>query len=125
MLIWCEFLFLRPGFGGSTLVPLSQRISVWIEAVPLVLARLGVKHVALFSHSAGTIYSLNTLGQLREILDPVKPYVAFIGKIFPAHHRGNALYAQKLAMEVQLHGRAANHHASQHRIFTMTIRRRS
>jgi pimeloyl-ACP methyl ester carboxylesterase len=73
---------LRPGFGGSTPVPLSQRVAVWIEAVPLVLAKLGVKHVAVFSHSAGTIYSLNTLGQLREILDPARPYVAFIGKAY-------------------------------------------
>ncbi|KAK5172044.1 uncharacterized protein LTR77_003681 [Saxophila tyrrhenica] len=65
--------------GGSTRVPLKIRIAVWLETVPALLKLLGVERVSLMCHSAGTIYLLNTLYHLREILDPVKPYVAIIG----------------------------------------------
>jgi len=65
--------------GNTTDVPLAQRVSVWIEIVPRLLAHLGIKHVCLASHSAGTIYLLNTLYCCREILDPEKPMVTFLG----------------------------------------------
>ncbi|KAK3701694.1 hypothetical protein LTR37_015347 [Vermiconidia calcicola] len=65
--------------GGSTPVALSLRVQVWLETVPALLRKLNVEHVSLMSHSAGTIYCLNTLYHLRDILDPMKPYVAMIG----------------------------------------------
>lgn len=68
-----------PSIGGSAPVPLEHRLDVWLETVPALLQHLNVKHVALFSHSAGTTYTLNTLCRLPEILDPVSPFVSFIG----------------------------------------------
>jgi hypothetical protein len=60
-------------------VTLETRMSVWLETVPALLQRLDVKHVALVSHSAGTVYMLNTLSHHRSLLDPMAPYVAFLG----------------------------------------------
>lgn len=69
----------RPGVGGSDSVPLQQRIDTWIETVPAVLKKLGVRHVALASHSAGTMYLLNTLLRLPDILDPARPFAVLSG----------------------------------------------
>lgn len=71
----------RPGIGGSTPVPIDQRIGVWLETVPRLLQHLDVtdEGVSLVSHSAGTIYLLNTLYYLREILHKERPYVAMLG----------------------------------------------
>lgn len=66
--------------GHSTDVPLSQRIPTWIQIVPLLLAHLGIEHVALVSHSAGMMYLLNTLHHFRDMLHPERPFVAFMGK---------------------------------------------
>ena len=60
----------RPGFGGTTAVPLNKRVDTWLEIVPAVLEALGVKHVALMSHSAGTIYAFNTAVRLPHLLYP-------------------------------------------------------
>lgn len=49
--------------------------------MPLLLAHLDIKHVALVSHSAGTIYLLNTLHHHRDILHPDQPFVALIGML--------------------------------------------
>ncbi|KAJ6190844.1 hypothetical protein N7519_000865 [Penicillium mononematosum] len=68
----------RPGMGGSTDVPLSQRVSTWIETVPRLLAHLDIQHVSLASHSAGTIYLFNTLYYCRDILYPEKPMVSLL-----------------------------------------------
>ncbi|KAK7414058.1 hypothetical protein QQX98_007090 [Neonectria punicea] len=35
----------RPGMGKSTDVPLHQRVPVWIELVPQLLAHLGIEHM--------------------------------------------------------------------------------
>ncbi|KAE8356357.1 Alpha/Beta hydrolase protein [Aspergillus coremiiformis] len=76
----------RPGFGNTTDVPLAQRLSIWIELVPHLLAHLGIQHVALVSHCAGTIYLLNTLVHCREMLHPEKPFVAFLAPwVDPSH----------------------------------------
>ncbi|KAJ5333964.1 uncharacterized protein N7506_007747 [Penicillium brevicompactum] len=72
----------RPGMGNTTDVPLAKRVSVWIEIVPRILAHLGIQHVALASHSAGTFYLLNTLYSCREILDPQNPTVTLLGTIY-------------------------------------------
>lgn len=66
--------------GGSTLVPLEHRMKVWLETIPALLKHLGVEHVSLLSHSAGTLYALNAMYYLRDILYPEHPYVALIGK---------------------------------------------
>lgn len=73
--------FWRPGLGGSTRVDVPLRIPVWLETVPVLMELLGVKHVALVSHSCGSLYLLNTLYHLRHILSPTKPYVALMGKL--------------------------------------------
>ncbi|BDD57485.1 hypothetical protein MAP00_002844 [Monascus purpureus] len=76
----------RPGMGNSTNTPLDQRVPVWLEIVPHLLAHLGIEHVALISHSAGTIYLLNTLYHCRGILHPERPYVALLCPwVDPAH----------------------------------------
>ncbi|KAL6884406.1 hypothetical protein GGI43DRAFT_419560 [Trichoderma evansii] len=59
--------------------PLPQRVNTWVELVPRLLAHLQIEHVALACHRAGTIYLLNTLIRCREILDPKRPLVVFIG----------------------------------------------
>ena len=72
--------------GHSTDVPLPQRVSIWVELVPLFLAYLHIKHVALASHSAGTIYLFNTLLRCRDILHPTKPLVSLVAPwVDPAH----------------------------------------
>lgn len=70
----------RPGFGGSTPVPVEKRVSTWLEIVPAVLEYLGVRHVAVVSHSAGTIYAINTAVHLSRLLHPSRPFVACFGK---------------------------------------------
>ncbi|THV76831.1 hypothetical protein D6D29_08400 [Aureobasidium pullulans] len=68
----------RPGVGGSTPVPLDQRVQVWLDAVPAVLEHLGVKTISLLSHSAGAIYAINTLLLLPHLLHPHHPFAAFL-----------------------------------------------
>lgn len=65
--------------GKSTNVPLDKRVSIWVELVPRLLEHLSIKHVALMSHSAGTVFLLNTLVECRDILHPTKPFVALLG----------------------------------------------
>ena len=58
---------------------INTRMRVWLETAPAILQRLDVKHVSIVTHSAGTLYTLNTLLQHRSLLDPKAPYVAFLG----------------------------------------------
>ena len=58
---------------------IKLRMRVWIETVPVLIQQLGVQHVALVAHSAGTLYTLNTLLYHRSLLDSETPYVAFLG----------------------------------------------
>ncbi|KAJ5122791.1 hypothetical protein N7448_003923 [Penicillium atrosanguineum] len=60
----------RPGMGASTDVPLSQRVSTWVDLVPRLLAYLGIARVNLVAHSAGTVFLLNIWAQCRELLNP-------------------------------------------------------
>lgn len=66
----------RPGMGGTTDLPLAQRIAAWVDMLPRLLAHLGIPRVSLASHSAGTIYLLNTWAQCREV---VNPSISFLG----------------------------------------------
>ncbi|TVY48735.1 hypothetical protein LOCC1_G002323 [Lachnellula occidentalis] len=63
----------RPGFGGSTPVPLNQRISTFLETVPALLRHLKITHISLASHSSGTIFALNLLAAHPDLLSPSKP----------------------------------------------------
>ncbi|EED23088.1 conserved hypothetical protein [Talaromyces stipitatus ATCC 10500] len=82
----------RPGMGGSASVPSKSRVEIWVELVPLLLNHLGIDHVSLISHSAGTIYLLNTLVSCRDILDPDHPYIACLAPwVDPAHSHKAAL----------------------------------
>lgn len=72
--------------GGSTAVPLSQRIPTFLETVPVLLETLGVAHMTLVSHSAGTLYALNALDHLRKFLDPASPSIALVGETRRHHH---------------------------------------
>lgn len=65
--------------GGSTRVTLDLRVKVWLETVPALLAKLDVQYVSILSHSAGTMYGLNTIYELPHILDPERPYAALLG----------------------------------------------
>lgn len=89
--------------GGSTPVPLNIRVQVWLETVPVLLQKVDVKHVSIVTHSAGGVYTFNTLAKLRSILDPKAPYVALLGvyhqarsvlqryQLTPTQHRGSQL----------------------------------
>ena len=65
----------RPGIGGSTTVPIADRIAIFLETVPLLLSHLKVKHISLASHSAGTIYALNLISRYPELLNPTNPNI--------------------------------------------------
>ncbi|KAE8381251.1 Alpha/Beta hydrolase protein [Aspergillus bertholletiae] len=82
----------RPGMGNSSDVPLDKRLSIWVELVPRFLAHLGIDHVALVSHSAGTLYLLNTLFHCRELLHPERPFVALLAPwVDPSHSHVTSL----------------------------------
>jgi len=68
----------RPGFGGSTPVPIPQRIPIFLETVPALLSHLNIKHISIASHSAGTIYALNVLSHLPNLLSPSHPSITLL-----------------------------------------------
>ena len=68
----------RPGLGGTPSIGIEHRVQTWLEIVPALLDHLQLKHVSIVSHSAGTIYLLNTLLYLRHVLHPTRPYVAML-----------------------------------------------
>lgn len=53
--------FGRPGGGGSTLVPLKDRVKWSHEALLAILSHEAISEISLLSHSNGIIYSLYTL----------------------------------------------------------------
>lgn len=54
-------------------MPLSQRIRTSLEVVVALLADLGIPHIALVAHSAGTIYALNLIAHHPNLLHPSHP----------------------------------------------------
>ncbi|KAL3434501.1 Alpha/Beta hydrolase protein [Aspergillus tetrazonus] len=85
----------RPGMGASTDVPLVKRIDVWVDTVPRLLAHLCIPSVTLASHSAGTIYLLNTWVRCRELVN--QHIVLLAPWVDPAHSRVIAMQmAQQL-----------------------------
>ncbi|KAH7034602.1 uncharacterized protein B0I36DRAFT_360109 [Microdochium trichocladiopsis] len=77
----------RPGFGGTTPVANAEdRVTAWLRIVPALLEHLGIRHVAIVSQSAGTIYALNTLLYLPHLLHPTRPYAALcVPWVHPLH----------------------------------------
>ncbi|KAH6625300.1 Alpha/Beta hydrolase protein [Boeremia exigua] len=78
----------RPGVGGSDPTTIENRIPTYIDMVPRLLSHLGIEHVALASHSFGTIYLLNTMLAYPHLLHPRKPYVAFFAPWVHPEHTG-------------------------------------
>ncbi|KAL4971639.1 alpha/beta-hydrolase [Aspergillus desertorum] len=79
----------RPGMGASTDVPVAKRIAVWTDIVPRLLAHLGITSVTLASHSAGTIYLLNTWARCHGL---VNPHIILLAPwVDPAHSRVTAM----------------------------------
>ncbi|KAF4633243.1 hypothetical protein G7Y89_g4874 [Cudoniella acicularis] len=84
-----QVLFIdRPGFGGSTVVSLSQRIAVFLETVPLLLQHLQISHINLVSHSSGTIFALNLLAHYPDLLSPTNPSITLLAPWVHQSHSG-------------------------------------
>ena len=66
--------------------------------VPALLKHLGIEHVSILCHSAGTPYAFNTLYTLRHLLDPAAPYIGIMGPWVHSDHSEKALlsWAAKL-----------------------------
>ncbi|MCJ1338675.1 hypothetical protein MMC09_003964 [Bachmanniomyces sp. S44760] len=80
------------GLGGTGGVPLEFRMKTWLDIVPALLKHLGIKHVALASHCAGTMYLLNTLLHRRHLLHPFRPYVALLAPwVHPSKSKKTAM----------------------------------
>ncbi|KAJ6442319.1 alpha/beta hydrolase fold family protein [Purpureocillium lavendulum] len=112
----------RPGIGGTDAVDPERRVAVWLgererhvrggffesetdfhqDAIPALLAHLGIKHVSVGCHSCGVIYALDMLLHRPDLLHPERPYLA-IGApwILPAHTGSTALsVAQSLPASI-------------------------
>ncbi|OBT91390.1 hypothetical protein VE01_10626, partial [Pseudogymnoascus verrucosus] len=68
----------RPSFGGSTPVPLSERIDTWLLTLPALVEHLHCTHIVPLAASAGTIYLLSTLSTHPHLLPPTSPYAAIL-----------------------------------------------
>ncbi|KAI9753265.1 MAG: hypothetical protein M4579_005238 [Chaenotheca gracillima] len=98
----------RFGTGGTTMVPLEERMQRWIEIIPPFLDRLGVKHIALASHSVGAVYALNIVLHLRQYLHPKAPYVALTVPWVTPAHSGVALMSAASMLPVSWTGNLHN-----------------
>ena len=67
------------GMGGTDRVPVEHRATSYVDLVRELLDHLRIKNVALVSHSAGAIYLLNVVLELRHILHPRHPLVFMSG----------------------------------------------
>ncbi|KAI8631750.1 hypothetical protein F5Y19DRAFT_424702 [Xylariaceae sp. FL1651] len=81
----------RPGFGGTTDVGPSDRVRVWLEIVEGLLQHLAIKHVSVIGYSAGSVYAMNILLNLRHLLHPAHPYVALCTPWVHTSHSGVSL----------------------------------
>ncbi|KAH8753682.1 Alpha/Beta hydrolase protein [Hyaloscypha finlandica] len=68
----------RPSFGASTPVRLDQRLAIFLETVPALLAHLHIPHISLASHSSGTLFALNLLAAHPDLLSPAHPTITLI-----------------------------------------------
>ncbi|PVI01523.1 hypothetical protein DM02DRAFT_671197 [Periconia macrospinosa] len=86
----------RPGVGGSEAVKLEERIGIWLELIPKLLAHLNIQHVSLASHSGGDIYLLNTILSYPSLLHPTHPYICFFA---PWVHHSHTKVTKLQALE--------------------------
>ncbi|KAK3307246.1 uncharacterized protein B0T15DRAFT_553729 [Chaetomium strumarium] len=50
----------RPGIGGTDAAPAGDRLALWRDALPALLAHLHIRHLhAVAAHSGGTVYALD------------------------------------------------------------------
>jgi hypothetical protein len=66
----------------------SQRISVWLETVPVLMRELRADHVSILAHSCGVIYALNTVYAMPQILPPSNPVVYLFSPWVPPRYSG-------------------------------------
>lgn len=75
--------------GGSTIVDVSLRLSVWLETVPFLLRNVvKTEHVSVAAHSCGAIYALNTIHELPWILAPSNPTLHLFSPWVSTEHSG-------------------------------------
>lgn len=77
-----------PGFGGTTSVPLSQRLPTFLEIVPALLAHLKIKHIHIAAQSAGTLFALNLLALNPGLLSPSHPSITLFSPWVHQSHTG-------------------------------------
>ncbi|GAB1312489.1 hypothetical protein MFIFM68171_02699 [Madurella fahalii] len=76
----------RPGIGGTDSADAKDRMSLWLDVIPALLAHLGIRHVSVACHSGGTIWALDFVFHHPQLLHPSRPYLAIGGPwILPAH----------------------------------------
>ncbi|EXJ85984.1 hypothetical protein A1O1_06353 [Capronia coronata CBS 617.96] len=76
----------RPGIGKTDSVPAERMLEVWREVMPALLNHLGIKHVSVGCHSAGTVFGLDFAVHNPQFLHPSRPYIALAGPwIHPSH----------------------------------------
>ncbi len=95
----------RPSLGGSTPVPIEQRLAVQLAAAPALLNHLGIKHVTLASHSGGAPYVLATLLAHRGLLHPKRPHVVLLAPFVHPKESGAPLMRLTAALPPQAIGR--------------------
>ncbi|EXJ66356.1 uncharacterized protein A1O5_10508 [Cladophialophora psammophila CBS 110553] len=88
----------RPGLGGSTPVPIDQRVAAQVAAVPALLGHLGVRHVTLASHSGGAPYLLAALLAHRGLLHPKRPHIVLLAPWVPPKDGGAPLMRAAAAL---------------------------
>ena len=68
------------GMGGTERIPVKHRAASYVDLIRELLACLGIRHTAIATHSAGAVYLLNILLELRYVLHPVNPMVFVSGE---------------------------------------------
>ncbi|KXX82332.1 hypothetical protein MMYC01_201299 [Madurella mycetomatis] len=82
----------RPGIGGTDPADAKDRMSLWLDVIPALLAHLGISHVSVACHSGGTIWALDFILHQPQLLHPSRPYLAIGGPwILPTHTNSTSL----------------------------------
>ncbi|KAL4926431.1 alpha/beta fold hydrolase [Aspergillus undulatus] len=84
----------RFGMGASSDVPAEGRVRAWVEVLPALLRELGISKVNLVSHSAGTIYLLNTWKSCRGFVGGV--VVCLAPWVDPSHSKITSMQMAQL-----------------------------
>lgn len=109
----------KPGTGGSTPVPIGERLAVYLVAVPILLRHLGIKYVTLASHSGGAPYLLQTLLAERGLLHPKRPHIVLLAPwVLPRD--GPLLMRLATALPYQTVGQFHSYAATANRMFSFS-----